>query len=520
MWLNDLLVVVGLLTLAIPLVAIARRANIAYPIVLVVAGLVLGFIPGLPPIVLDPNLVLFIFLPPLLYWESITSPTDVIRENAGQIWVLAIGLVIATTLTVAVVTHWAVAGIAWSMAFVLGAIVAPTDELASVPVLERMRLPRHVIAIVEGESLLNDASSLILYAAAVTAATTGIFYFWKALGSFVLDGVGGIVVGIIIGRLAIEGWRRIKDTQLQGVISFNLPYITYLIAERFNFSGVLAVVYAGTFVNRFTPLVITPAARLQVGGYWNTVVFLANALLFLLVGLQLHSSTHLVLQEYSWPTLLWYALLVNLTVIVTRFAWILTQEYLPVIGAASEHPEPDWKHAVISGWSGLRGGVSLAAALAIPVTMAGGGAMPHRHLVIFLTFTVILFTLVVGGLTLPLVIRALRVHEEASEEGEELKKAMAALADAALKRLDELQRDEGLDESEAHRLRRYYEHKREHLEGHPESERQAIEAEAELLKVERETLVDLRRRGEIDNTVLRRIQRRLDIGEERLGPHV
>ena len=185
------------------------------------------------------------------------------------------------------------------MAFVLGAIVAPTDELASAPVLERMRMPRHLIAIVEGESLLNDASSLILYAAALTAATTGAFHFGHDALHFVVSGVGGILLGIVAGMFAVRGWRWITDTQLQGVISFNLPYIAYVLAQRTGLSGVLAVVYAGTYVNRFTPIVITPAARLQISGYWNTVVFLANALLFTLVGLQLHDLARDVLREYS-----------------------------------------------------------------------------------------------------------------------------------------------------------------------------------------------------------------------------
>ena len=479
---------VGLFSVTIPLVALAQRANIAYPIVLVVGGLILGFVPGLPQIEFDPNLVLLIFLPPLLYWGAITAPTDVMRANAGQIWLLAIGLVIATTVTVALIAHASISHLAWPMAFVLGAIVAPTDELAALPVLQKMRMPRHLVAIVVGESLLNDASSLILYAAALTAAVTGVFRLGPDVLQFFLAGVGGVAVGLVVGRLAVEGWRRIKDTQLQGVISFNLPFLAYLLALRLGLSGVLAVIFAGIYVGRFTPLVITPAARLQLSGYWETVVFLANALLFLLVGMQLHAVGHAVLAEYSWQTLLWYAFLVNATVIVTRFVWVLAQEFVPVIGGASEHPGGDWRHALIAAWSGLRGA----------------------------TFTVIVVTMVGGGLTLPLVIRRLEVADGSAEQDEDVQRGIVGMSEAALTRLDQLQRDGRIDAENARRLRHGYEHRRRHADGHPEGERAAFDAELEVLHAERAALVEMRQRGEIDNVVLRRLQRVLDITEERL----
>jgi CPA1 family monovalent cation:H+ antiporter len=513
---NEIWLIVGLFSVAIPIVALARRANVPYPIALVIGGLALGFIPGLPRIELDPNLVLLIFLPPLLYWGAITAPTDVMRANAGQIWSLTIGLVIATTVTVALVAHAVIPHLAWAMAFVLGAIVAPTDELASLPVLEKMRVPRHLSAIVSGESLLNDASSLILYAAALTAAIGGAFSFGQAALQFLFAGAGGIVLGLVIGRLAIEGWRRIKDTQLQGVISINLPYLAYLLAQRLGISGVLAVVFVGIYANRFTPLVITPEARLRTSGYWDTVVFLANALLFLLVGLQLHELGGRVLTEYSWQALLWYAFLVNVTLIATRFAWVMGQEFLPVVGGASEHPGGDWKHALIVSWSGLRGAVSLAAALAIPITMTSGAALPHRNLIIFLTFTTILVTLVAGGLTLPLLVARLNAGDAAEEENEDLRRGLAGMSAAALARLAELEGEGRIDTEHARRLRARYKHLQRHVKGHSTEERSALEAERELIAAERAALVAMRERREIDNVVQRRLLRTLDVAEERL----
>jgi CPA1 family monovalent cation:H+ antiporter len=505
------------LSVTIPLVALAKRADIPYPVVLVLGGLVLGFIPGLPQVRLEPSLVLIIFLPPLLYWEAITAPTDVMKANAGQIWVLAIGLVAATTVAVAVVAHAVITNLGWPMAFVLGAIVAPTDELASAPVLERLRIPRHLIAIVEGESLLNDASALIFYAAAVTVAVTGVFGFAADVAHFAIAAVGAMVLGLLIARLAVEGWRRIGDSQLQGVISFNLPYLAYMLADRLGLSGVLAVVFAGIYANRFTPIVIRPAARLQVTGFWDTIVFLINAVLFLLVGLQLHDLARTVLQEYSWHTVLWYAIVLNVTVVGMRLAWLMAQEFMPVIGGASEHPDGDWKHALIASWSGLRGAVSLAAALAIPATIASGAPLGHRNLVIFLTFSVILVTLVGGGITLPYIVRALEPEARDTEGEEEVQRAIVGMSAAALEALDRLERDGVLPGEDAARLRRRYEHRRRHVAGHPEDERGVAVAERELLDAERAALIEMRERGEIDNTIVRRLQRTLDIAEEQLA---
>ena len=501
---------------AIPLIALARRANIPYPIVLVLGGLVLGFIPALPHLELDPNLVLVIFLPPLLYWEAINAPTDVMRQNWSQIWVLAFGLVIATALIVAVIAHATISNLSWAMAFVLGAIVAPTDELAAAPVLERMRMPRHLIAIVVGESLLNDASALILYNFSIVAVVTGSFILGSAVLHFIAAAVGGIAVGLVVGRLAIEGWRRIKDTQLQGIISFETSYLAYLLSQRFELSGVLAVVYGGMYVNRFSPRVITPATRIQGRGYWDTVVFLINAVLFLVVGMQLHDLAHNVFLEYSWQTVAWYAFIINVTVVGIRFAWILGVEYIPFIGASSEHSQGDWRHAVIASWSGLRGAVSLAAALAIPVAIQGGIPLPHRHLVIFLTFSVIFVTLVLGGLTLPWIVKLLAVPEDLSEDDDEVRDGLLAMSEAALQELAAIDAEGKLDKEAVARLRRRFEHRRQEIDGQSAGEDAIIDAEQRLLDAQRRALLEMREDGSIDNTVLRRLQHVLDISQERL----
>ena len=510
---------VGLLV-AIPLVALARRVEVPYPIVLVLGGLALGFVPGLPKVHLEPNLVLLIFLPPLLYWEAVTAPTDVMLANSVQIGNLAIGLVLATTIVVAVAAHAVVPGMPWAAAFVLGAIVAPTDELASAPILERFRLPRHLIAIVEGESLVNDALSLVLYAAAITVATTGVFHLGRVLLYIVVAAAGAIAIGLVVGRAAIEGWRRIADAQLQGVVSLLIPYFGYLPADRLGLSGVLAVVTAGVYTSRESPELLTPATRLAGIGFWETSVFLANAVLFFLVGVQLHEIAPVVFAHYSWAAVIWYAVAVNAVVIATRFVWVLGTEFVPFVGASSEHQAPDWKHAVIASWSGFRGAVSLAAALAIPTALASGAPFPNRELIIFLTFSVILVTLVGGGFTLPAAIRALRPAGERDEEAEELRHAITGIATAALQRVDALEREGGIDSHHAGTLRRRYERKLRLAGDEPnrdeiDDDRRDAEAERDVIAAERRALIEMHRNGEIDNVVLRRVQRSLDLADQR-----
>lgn len=513
--------IVGLLAVTIPLVALARRENVPYPIVLVLGGLVLGFIPGLPSVQFDPNIVLLVFLPPLLYWEAVTAPTDVMWANRTQIGMLAVVLVIVTTGAVAAIAHALIPQMTWAVALVFGAVVAPTDELASVPVLERFRMPRHLIAIVEGESLINDGISLVLYGAAVTAAVTGGFDLRGVPLALALVVFGSVVIGLIAGRAAVEGWRRIRDTELQSVISLLAPFLAYLPATRVGASGVLSVITAGVYVNRLTPTVMTPETRLQVSGFWETFVFVANALLFLGVGLQLHDIGARVLQHNSWQSVLFYTLAVNAVILFVRFAWIVSTEYVPFVGASSEHAEPNWQHAVIASWSGLRGAISLAAALAIPVTVAGGAPFPHRDLIIFLTFTVIVVTLVGGGLTLPALIARLHVSDSGNEEDEDLRRALAGASRAALDRINTLERERRIDPEHAQLLRRRYRMMLDGTQGEPdfrnrEDARRRSRAERDVIAAEQQALVALRERGEIDNTVLRRVQRRLDLAHSRI----
>jgi CPA1 family monovalent cation:H+ antiporter len=513
-----IVVLIALLVTTIPLVALAKRVNISYPIVLVVGGLVLGFVPGLPKIQLDPSLVLLIFLPPLLFWESVSAPTDVMLENASQIALLAVGLVIATTVAVAALAHAIVPGMSWGAAFVLGAIVSPTDELAAVPVLEHFHLPRHVIAIIDGESLLNDATALVLFAAAVAVVSNGVFHPGFAVLQFALTVAGSLIVGSLASLLGGELWRRIRDPQLQGAIAVLVPFLAYVPAQKFGLSGVLAVVTAGVGINHLSPRRLAPAARAQLAGFWNTMTFLINAVLFLVVGLQLHDVALAAFHHTPWLVVMGYAIAVNLVVIAVRLGLAVAAEYAPT-SAPADHAAPDWKNALVVAWSGLRGAVSLAAALAIPLALPNGAPFPNRDLIIFVTFSVILVTLVGGGLTLPWVVRKLHI-KGGNEEADEVRRALVRAADAALARIDELEADGRIDVPHARALRKEFEHKRDlHADTSDGPDRdhktRHLDVERELIAAQRQAIIEMREAGEIDNVVLRRIQADLDLAASR-----
>jgi monovalent cation/hydrogen antiporter len=506
-------VFVGLLIVAIPLIGLGRRWLIPYPIVLVLGGLVLGFIPGLPAVSLDPNLVLLIVLPPLLYWESVTAPIDEMRANKGWIWALAVGLVIATIVVVAVVAHAIVPQMGWGAAFVLGAVVAPTDEIAVVPIASRLGVPRDVLAIIEGESLLNDAGSLVIYSAGVAAVVTGAFSWPRASADFVIAAVGAIPVGIGAGILAVAAWRLFKDTRVQVVVSVALPFVAYVPAQYFNVSGVLAVVTAGVFVSRYTPAVITPTTRLQIVGFWETTVFLVNTVVFILLGMTLHGVVTKNLEHgHPWSQLLLTAFSVNVAIIAVRFLWVFGEGGLRMLVGRAPREINEWKRLTVIAFSGFRGAVSLAAALAIPV-MTARGEFPEHDLVIFTTFSVILVTLLGGGLTLPAVIRALRLPQDDSETAE-VRHALIALNGAALDRLRELEVEHRIGQHDARILREQYTEQRDLLSAaDDDAERRTLarfEADRELNAAQRQKLMQLRNNRTIDNVVLRRLQRTLD----------
>ena len=519
---DDSIVLLGLLVAGAALLAIAQVVRVPYPILLVLGGLALGFVPGMPTIELSPDLVLVAFLPPLLYGAAFFTPLRELRANAGSISTLAVGLVLATTVAVAVVAHAVIPELTWPTAFVLGAIVSPTDPTAATAIAQRLGLPRRLIAIIEGESLVNDGTALVVYRVAVVAVVTGSFSLASASARFVLSVIGGILVGLAAGIVIRQVRRRLNNPPVEITISILSGYFAYLPAHALDVSGVLAAVTVGVYMGWYTPELTTSQTRLQGQAVWEIVFLGLNAVLFALVGLQLPAILDELSAALSTGELLGYAALVTAVVVVVRFAWVVVAAYMPRMMRADG--SPPWKGAVVLSWSGMRGAVSLAAALALPLTTDADAAFPNRDLIVFLTFGVILGTLVVQGLTLPGLIRWLDLEDDGLAEKEEAKARIRA-AEAALARLDELVDEDWVNADTAERMRGLYGFRRDRFRSRfdPGSDG-AIEGQSlsyqrlrrELLEAERQELRRLRLEGRIDDDVVRKVQRDLDLENERL----
>ena len=515
------IVLVSLLVAVAGLSALAARVGIPYPILLVLGGLVLGFLPGIPPVELDPQLVLVVFLPPLLYGAAFFTDLRALRADARPISLLAVGLVLATTVTVAVAAHMLVEGLPWAACFALGAIVAPTDPVAATTIARRLGVPRRTIAILEGESLVNDASALVAYKIAVGAITGGTFSLLTAGVEFVASAAGGAAIGYVVALVIAQIRRRLDDPTISVTISLLSGYAAYIPAHALGVSGVVAAVTTGVAMGWWTPRIVSPYVRQQGFAFWTLLTFLLNAILFVLIGLQLPSILDGLRGESPW-WLLGTAAAIAAVVTGTRFLWMNTTPY--IIRALDRRPSQrarrsDWRTRMVGAWSGMRGAVSLAAALALPAET------PQRDLLIFLTFGVIFVTLVLQGLTLPTLIRRLGVHEDGADEaGEELRARLVA-TQAALTRLDALADEDWTRDDTVERMRGLYDYRRRRLkaragkiedDGYEDRSVAYQTMVREVLEAQRAAVVALRNDGTISNDVMHRIERELDLEDERL----
>lgn len=413
---------------------ISARIRLPYPIVLVLAGLPIAFIPGLPRIELHPDVVFLLFVPPLLYRAATTTDWRQFKRDIHTISLLAIGLVFLTMLLAAGVAHWVV-GMPWSPAFVLGAIISPTDALAATVVMRRLRVPRRLSAIVEGESLVNDAGALVAYRFAIAAVVTGAFSFWEAGVQFAVDAVGGIAIGVAIAWIALRLRPRVEEQAQRQVFSLLVPFAAYIPADALGLSGVLAVVAAGLMIGTNPGGIRRPDAQLNVVPMWQAVEFILNGLGFILIGLQLPFVLEGLSGIGRWRLAGWI-LLIGATTIAARAVWMFATLLFHVTLHSGESIPRRVRvaNALVLSWAGMRGLVSLAAALAIPQSIEHGQPFPQRHLIICLTFGVILITLIGQGLTLPIVIRKLRLRSKFGDDQEIL--ARFAITRAAIDRLD------------------------------------------------------------------------------------
>jgi len=516
-----------LLVAGTAMLVLVPKLRIPYPILLVLGGLALGFVPGLPEIDLPPDLVLVGVLPPLLYGAAFFTSLRDLRANVRPVTLLAVGLVLLTLVVVAVVAHTIVPGLPWAAAFVLGAVVSPTDPIAATAIMHRLGVPRRIVHLIEGESLVNDGTALVAYRFAVVAAISGTFSLWEAGISFVLNAAGGVAVGLGVAWIVRQVRRHLDFPPAEVTISLLTGYFAYIPAELIGVSAVIAAVTAGIYLGWYTPELTTAEVRLMGESAWEIVTFMLNALLFTLIGLQLPGILD-QLGAYSTTDLLWWAVAIWLTVVLARWIWVYPAAWLPrrISRRIRERdPMPPNSALALIAWTGMRGGVSLAAALAIPLTTDAGAPFPGRDLILFLTFAVIFGTLVIQGLTLPAVIRLLRLEDETEQAARELAQARIRAAEAAVARLEELTGEDWVREDTADRVRRSYDFRQSRfsawLDGDDDG---AIESRSldfqrlrrELLAAERAAVNELRRTGEISGEVARRVERDLDLEDARL----
>jgi CPA1 family monovalent cation:H+ antiporter len=497
---------------------LAPALRVPLPILLVLGGVAMGFVPGLPHVALPPAVILVAVLPPLLYSGAFFTSLRDLRANKRPISLLAFGLVGTTMATVGVVAHeWI--HLSWAVAFTLGAIVSPTDALAATEITRRLGAPRRIVSIIEGESLVNDGTALVLYKAAIGAAVGATFSLADTSGRVVLNVVGGIAIGLGVGWVVRQIRRRLDNPPIEVAIAVLSGYLAYLPADAAGVSGVLAAVTIGVYMGWYTPELTNERTRLSGDAFWEIFVFLVNALVFVLVGLQLRPILDAL--SGSAAKLAEYAVLVCVAVIVTRLVSLPLFTYLPrfLFRTIREHdPYPPWQFPVIISWAGIRGAVSLVAALALPTNF------PDRGLILFLTFAVIVATLVLQGLTLPALIRVLKVSDDGGAEREEAKARIKA-AEAALARLEELLADGAVRQDTAERLRGQFSFRANRFrarfdddnDGAIEEQSQAYQrVMRELLAAEQAALLALRNDRLVDDNVVQRVQRDLDLEAARL----
>lgn len=486
-----------LLAIVLALAGAARRLPVPYPVVMVLGGLLLAFVPGMPHVSINPDIIFTVFLPPVIWAAAYHSDLRQMRRSALPILGLAVGLVLVTTLAVAGVARATLPGIAWASAFILGAVVSSTDAVAATAVASRLGIPRRLTALLEGESLVNDATALVLFHAAVTARVDGRFSLLEALGEFAWSATVGIAAGVVIGMVVPFISRLIRDTA--GSVTFTVlaAYVSWIIGERLEGSAVLACVACGLTMRRENLLRASPAVRVQTAEVWKLLVFLLNGIIFVVLGLEWPNLKR-DLPEGGIGSMLPAIIAVCLTVIVVRLAWlpIMTRVIWRMTPEQRRTPT-DRRWVLLSGWTGMRGIVTLAAALAVPTVTSAGEPLGYRGRIVVVAFSVVLATLVLQGLTLAPLIRRLGLVDD-GEETRELTLALEAALEASVKRLEELKAKGEWDPTLAEMFRGYYAGVMASLRGGPEPDVRTLHARRASFIAERATISEVQRRAILD----------------------
>lgn len=522
-------ILVILMAVIAAVAVVAARLKIPPSILLVITGVILAVIPGLPAVALAPEVVLLLVLPPVIYSSAVAMSWREFRFNLRSISLLAVGCVIFTTVTTAAAVHWLLA-FPWAVGFTLGAIISPPDAVAPLAIVRRMKLPKRLAFVLEGEGLANDATALILYRFAVVAVSAGSFSFGQAIGTFAAIVAGEILWGIGVGwvMLRLRGW--VRESRIEILLSILTPFLAYWPPEMLGGSGVVATMTAGLYISWNGLRLISAATRLQGIFFWDFLIYLIEGMVFVITGLQARTLIA-SLGDYPISELVLSAAIVSGVVIVARFIWVYPAIYLPrwlVPAIQRKDPAPPWQSPFALAFTGIRGIVSLAAALAIPFTTSSGAPFPHRDLILFLTFSVILVTLVGQGLTLPLIIRALGFpkvgrRERHADRAEEFAAREQAVK-AAIERLDQLMAENHLTEEVIHPLRAYHRDRLKQIASRydgNERHKHLVETydalEFQLIAAERKLINDLYRAGKLKDDARRRIERELDLRDAQLS---
>lgn len=504
--------------LVIALTALGRQLPVPPPILQVLAGLAVAFVPGVIIPDLDPDLVFFVFLPPILWAAAFFTSVREFKANIRHINMLAIGLVLVTSAVVAVVARILLPDMPWAVAVALGAIVSPPDAVAAAAIVSRLPVPRRIIVILEGESLVNDASTLVLYRTAVAAAVTGTFSWGESIVRFFIDAGVGVLVGMLVGWLIIRAARMTKDPLAEALLTLAGPYVAWVAAESVHVSAVLACVTGGVYVRQYLSTAVGPMSRLQTRVIWDLFVFLLNALIFILLGAQFGSLIQSVSPNELYRVLQ-IGIIIGLVAIAVRLVWvpvvILVPRALSAQVRRTEQP-PTWKGMLLVSWTSMRGIVSLATALALPFVLKDGTPFPYRTEILLITMCVILMTLVVQGLTLEPIIRAFQFAPEQTQLEEERMARREALRRGS-EALDDLSREPWADARDVERLRADVRDKMAMHEYHRGGTTGRRKLRAGMISAERRILVRLRNEGAISDEVLRDLENELDLESLRIG---
>ncbi|MEO6528244.1 MAG: Na+/H+ antiporter [Gemmatimonadaceae bacterium] len=514
---QPVLFAIAVAALVVALTALARRLPVPTPILQVFAGFLVGLIPGVSIPDLDPDVVFFVFLPPILWSAAMFTSVREFKRNLRPIGTLAIGLVLVTTAAVAIAARRLFPDIPWPVAIALGAIVSPPDAVAATAIVSRLPVPRRVITVLEGESLVNDASALVVYRTAVAAAVTGAFSWGESIVRFFIDAGVGSLVGLLVAWLIVAAIRRTKDALAESLLTLAGPYVAWVAAESLHVSAVLACVAGGVYLQQHLSTAVGPASRLQTRTVWDLVVFLLNALIFLLLGAQFGSLLGLVPRE-SMGSVMRSGAVITLVAVVVRLIWVPLVTLLPRLSAERRRrePPPRWRALLLVSWTSMRGVVSLATALALPRVVAGGAPFPHRTEIILTTMCVIVLTLLLQGLSLAPIIRALRFEPEVAHHAEERLARREATRRGA-ETLEDLSHEDWVDPRDVDVLRAEARDRVTMSEQRGGSFAGRRRLRLAMIDAERRMLIRLRNEDAISDDVLRSLEQELDLEAIRAG---